>query len=132
VHHRALIAGDVGELGDRLQHPGFVLRVHHGHQRSRRIDCRSSLLYARSPLAVDPDSRDAPTMTLEPGARLRRSRVLDHRRDDSTAIFARTPRIARLLASVPPDVKMISLASHPISPANCWRARSTADWERCP
>jgi hypothetical protein len=45
---------------------------------------------------------------------------------------ASSPLIARLLASVPPDVKTISSGLAPISVATSWRACSIAREERWP
>ena len=79
---------------------------------SPRTNGRASL-EAHSPGAVHRQPRHLDTLTLEQLTRPGRGGVLDGRGDDVPARgrAPSTPRIARLLASVPPEVKMISSGS---------------------
>ena len=81
-------------------------------------------------VGVGGDDRQLPALARQPLQRVEHGPVLGRRRDEVVAPWpggpATTPLIARLFASVAPEVKTTSRGSAPISAATCARARSTA------
>ena len=76
------------ELGDRLEHAGLVVRVHHRDQGGVAVDRVASLLDAGPAIRIDADAGDPPPVPLEPRTWVRRRRVLDDRGHDVASIVA--------------------------------------------
>jgi hypothetical protein len=82
VNERARSVRESGELFDRLQHTGLVVRVHDRDERRVPVDGFTGGVHACATISVDADASDAAFVLLEPRARARSRRMLDDRRDD--------------------------------------------------
>ena len=129
VKQHAVQFGEVSEFLDRLQRSYHVIRRHDRRPESRRLQRAQQALGATRPSAST-----GKCVTLFPAGVARKrqvSRIAACSMDVVTTWpglpLARTaPMSARLSASVPLAVKMISSGSAPISAATCARAVSTA------
>ena len=134
MQDRADGVGQLGELGDGLQHAGLVVRVHHRDQRSVGVDRCTRLLDARPAVGIHADARHAHSVPLQPRTGPLRRRVLDRRRDDVSSIVAgfghaTDGEVVGLGASGREDHLVVVAAEQR---RHLTRARATASWARRP
>ena len=117
-----------GQLGDGLDRAGLVVGEHQGRQPRRRAGRRRPSPGVGQALGRRPPGRStANPRCLQPRDRLGDGRVLDRAGDDRPGRAPRPsarPKIARLFASVPPEVKTTSSGSAPRIAATVSRASS--------
>ena len=131
VKQHAVQLGEVSEFLDGLQRSHHIVRRHDGDQSHVRLQRPQQALGTDKSVGVDRKMRDLRSRLLLSARNRQVSRIAACSMELVTMWpgrpLARTaPMRARLSASVPLAVKMISSGSAPISAATCARAVSTA------
>jgi hypothetical protein len=128
VEDDALLAADLADLGDRLDHADLVVHEHHRDHHGVGADGRLQHLEVDQAVFLDVEVGGLEAFPLEFAHGVEHGLVLGLDGDDACPCRSRcaAPLIARLLDSVAPEVQMISLGSALTSFATSSRASSTA------